>query len=672
MRTSIIGIGDTAEAALRDAAVDTAHVVRVDSLEQLLLVAQEDESPVVLLDDTTAIVLAAAGPQRTYAALDLTGGPCEPDHVELAGEVSVARLTSVAASYPSSAPGKSINASPGLLAAVAHVARHIAARRLPKSALEVPEVCKPALTAAGFTAPAVTRPWLRRRKESPVTAVVDADAERLVLLGATPPAAAALPFLLVLPGNSVEEIVVAAQACLDELAAGRPAHALVEEHAGRRGQWRAALVGTDEEQLRHELSAAVRGLPEIPPGGEWATPAGSYCTTAPIGAAYRVAFVYPGGFTAYPDVAEDLFDLFPALRDQFERETAEPAQRYRLDTIHGLGLTPGPAAAMRHERALRDDLAGMVNIGLNVAVLHTRMLRDQLGLRPDGALAYSFGEASMLFALSALDFADWEPSSLDESPLVQNGISGRKDVVRQAWANPDGEVWASHVVLAGPEHVLAAIGDEDRVFLTHINTPEETVIAGDPARCAEVLARLDRSSAKSPTTHVLHSKLLDGSRQQLVDLHAHEVCRVPDAELLSMYEFGPASLPVGSTPGQRIAHTLARPVDFPRLVDAAYQRGYRYFIEVGPAASCTRWIRDTLGDRPHVAVSVDQRGVPTGLAVARALARLVCHRVPGPEPVLALQVVLAHRHVLRAHNAVQQHAVAALTRSLPDSVEPQR
>ncbi|MDX8036714.1 hypothetical protein SK803_41520 [Lentzea sp. BCCO 10_0856] len=672
MRTSIIGIGDTADAALRDAAVDTAHVVRVDALEQLLLVAQEDGSPVVLLDDTTAIVLAAAGPQRTYATLDLSGGPCEPDHVELAGEVPAHRLNSVAASYPGSAPGKSIDASPGLLTAVAHVAQHIAVRKLPKSSLEVPEACKPTLTTAGFTTPAETRPWLRRHRETPVTAVVDADAERLVLRSATPPAAAPLPFLLVLPGNSVEEIVAAAQVCLDELAADRPAHALIEEHSGRRGQWRATLVGTDKEQLRHELSAAVRGLPDISPGGEWATPAGSYCTTAPIGAAYRVAFVYPGGFTAYPDVAEDLFDLFPALRDQFEREAAEPARRYRLDTIHGLGLTPGPAEAMRHERALRDDLAGMVNIGLNVAVLHTRMLRDQLGLRPDGALAYSFGEASMLFALSALDFADWNPSSLDESPLVQNGISGRKDVVRQVWATADNEVWASHVVLAGPERVRAAVGDEERVFLTHINTPEETVIAGDPAKCAEVLARLGSSSAKSPTTHVLHCELLDGSRQRLADLHAHEVRRVPDAELLSMFEFGPASLPVGSTPAQRIAHTLTHPVDFPRLVETAYQRGYRYFIEVGPAASCTRWIRDTLGDRPHVAVSVDQRGVPTGLAVARVLARLVCHRVPGPEPVLALQVALAHRHVLRTHNVAQQHAVAALTRSLPEPVEPQR
>lgn len=670
MRTSIIGIGDTTDAALRDAAVDTAHLVRIDSLEQLHLVARDAGSPVVVFDHTAAIVLASAARQRVYAVLDLTGEACEPDHVELVGEVSPQRLNAIAAAYPGTTPGRSISASAGPLAAVVHVAHHIASRRLPASVLVVPESCRP--TLAGFTTPAATRPWLRRHRDSPVTAVVDAGAERLVLLGATPAAAAPLPFLLVLSGNTIAEIVTSAEACLGELTAGRPAHELVEEHAGRRGQRRAALVGTDEEQLRHELMAAVHGLPDIEPGGEWATPAGSYCTTAPIGSAYRVAFVYPGGFTAYPDVAEDLFDLFPALRDQFELEADEPAQRYRLDTIHGLGLTPGAAAAMRHERALRDDLAGMVNVGLNVAVLHTRMLRDHLGLRPDGALAYSFGEASMLFALGALDFASWNPSSLDESPLVQSGISGRKDVVRQAWGITEGEAWASHVVLAGPERVRAAIDVEDRVFLTHVNSPEETVVAGDPARCAEVLAKLECASAKSPTAHVLHCDLLDGSRQELADLHAHEVRRVPDAELLSMFEFGSASLPVGSTPAQRIAHTLTRPVDFPRLVETAYQRGFRYFIEVGPAASCTRWIRDTLGGRPHVAVSADQRGVPTGLAVTRILARLVCHRVPGPEPVLALQVVLAHRHVLRAHNAAQQHAVASLTRSCPESVEPQR
>ncbi|MGI5506400.1 hypothetical protein [Lentzea sp. CA-135723] len=663
MRTSIIGIGDTAAAALRDAGVDSADEVTLDSLDHLRRVALRAGPPVVVQDDTAAVVLSATA-EQAHATLDLTSGVVEPDHLELVGDVTAARLVRLGADYPGLGLSRSLGASAGPVAAIAHVARHIARRRMPASDLAVPRECGPPLTLAGFVVPADSRPWLRRYRDRPVTAAVDAGEDHVVLVEATPPAATALPLLLVLAGDSTDELVTAARQCLDELDSGRPARSLIEERAGSPGRWRAALVGTDEARLRDELSAAVRGLPGVPPGGEWATPTGSYCTTAPIGVAHRVAFVYPGGFTAYPDVADDLFDLFPALRDEFERETSEPAQHYRLDTIHGLAPRRGPAEAMRHERELRDDLAGMVNVGLNVAVLHTRMLRDQLHVRPDGALAYSFGEASMLFALSALDFADRDPSTLDTSSLVQSGISGHKDVVRRAWHVPDDvpdhQVWAAHVVLAGPEAVHAAIGGEERVFLTHVNSPEETVIAGDPARCAEVLARLGCSSAKSPTSHVLHCALLNSALAEFADLHSHEVRREPEAELMSMVEFGPAVLPVGSTPAQRIARTLTRPVDFPRLVEAAYERGYRYFVEVGPAASCTRWIRDTLGDRAHVAVSVDQRGVSTGLAATRVLARLVCHRVPVPEPMRAVQVARAHRHVLRAHNAVQQQAVARL------------
>ncbi|HEX6075430.1 MAG TPA: hypothetical protein VFZ32_09225, partial [Micromonosporaceae bacterium] len=77
------------------------------------------------------------------------------------------------------------------------------------------------------------------------------------------------------------------------------------------------------------------------------------------------------------------------------------------------------------------------------------------------------------------------------------------------------------------------------------------------------------------------------------------------------------------------SHTLCRPVDFPRLVRTAYAEGFRAFVEVGPAATCTRWITDVLraDAQPHVAVSLDRRGAATATALAGAIARLVSHGV---------------------------------------------
>lgn len=481
-------------------------------------------------------------------------------------------------------------------------------------------------------------------------------------------AAAVAPVLLVLAGETGAELAAAARAAAADVESGRDVRSVVAEHATASGRLRAVLVGADPGRVRDELDAAARSLGGLA-DDDWVTPAGSFCTPRPIGPAGKVAFVYPGGFTAYPGVGADLFAQFPQLRAPFEREATE---RFVLDSGPG-----DPAASVAAERALRDDLAGMVTIGMTIAVLHTRMLRDQLGIAPDGGLAYSFGETTMLFALGPLAFADWVPSELAGSWLVRRGISGQKEVVRAAWRLPadlpDDRVWASHVALTSAAAVRSVIGAFDRVFLTHLNSPGEVVIAGDPEQCHELLARLGCSAARAPVNHVLHAPVLHGVLGQFADLHRHRVRHVdPGLDLLSMHGYRPARLEVGATPATRIAQTLTRQVDFPRLVNVAYDRGYRIFIEVGPAASCTRWTSDILGSRAHVAVSADHRGRSTGTAAARVLARLishgrpVAHQAPSGADVasvlapLAAHVASTHRAVVRAHTEAQLHHLRGL------------
>ncbi|GAB3462614.1 hypothetical protein [Actinophytocola sediminis] len=416
------------------------------------------------------------------------------------------------------------------------------------------------------------------------------------------------------------------------------------------GRLTAVVVGRHLRQLRAELDTAARDLPAL--ASTWSTPAGSYCTARPLGRTGRVAFVYPGGFSAYPGACGDLFRLFPFLQAGFEAETAAPADRFRLAQLYP--ITPDRG------RTLREDAVTLLTAGLNSAVLGTRLLRDLLGIRPDGAIAYSFGELTSLFALDVLDLADWSDRALRDSPVWTDRLSGRRSAARDAWRRPAGPVWATHVVLAGEHEVRAASRGLDKVFLTHVNTPTETVLAGDPAQCAEVLARIGRPAAPSPANHIVHCPLLADTVADLAALHDHPRRRPSPVELFS-------SAPAGERVGHTVATALSAPLDFPRMVEAAYRRGFRYFVEVGPAAGCTRWIREILGTRDHLAHSLDQRGASTDRTLVRLLAGLVSHGVPvdldrlfPPAPLLVAQeLVLANREVVRAATAAQR---AALTR----------
>ncbi|WP_019855700.1 type I polyketide synthase [Actinopolyspora mortivallis] len=546
-----------------------------------------------------------------------------------------------------------------------------------------------------------TEPWLR--------SAVDADRRALIsALGRTGTLAGTVAHLLlrggdvrcdetgidwqereeslVLPvaGGDGAELARRAAALREELAT-RPAREVIRSAiAGTDGhRYRAVLVARDRDELVRELAAAERDLPEVlASGGEWATPAGSYCTADPIGAG-KIAFVYPGAFTAYPRAGDGLFRLFPELLSRFERSSHRPAERYKQRALYPRaprGVDRG--TLMRHEAALIEDIPTMLALGTNLAVLHTQLLRDVLGVVPDGAYGYSLGESSMLFATGVWDESSRDDSALNATPLFRDQLRGPKRLVRRTWGldedTPDSAVWATRVLLADPDSVRAALAGFDRVFLTHVNTPREVVVAGAPEQCEQLVERLGCQAAKAPANHVMHNPLVDPVLAELAELNRYPLGEgpPPGTELLSGYTGGPVEVSDPDSIAWRIARTLRDTVDFAGLTEAAHDRGYRYFVEVGPSATCSRWIGETLRERRHLAVAVDNRGKPVGGSVARLLARLVSHgvavdlaRLYPEEPAATESAGLTVRTGCGGESVVERVATGcAAVRSAPESL----
>jgi acyl transferase domain-containing protein len=78
---------------------------------------------------------------------------------------------------------------------------------------------------------------------------------------------------------------------------------------------------------------------------------------------------------------------------------------------------------------------------------------------------------------------------------------------------------------------------------------------------------------------------------------------------------------------QRLADQLAEPVGFVDLVEAMYAAGARCFVEVGAGTALTGLVGQILGDRPHVAVALDQRGRHGLTCLQEGLGRLAVHGV---------------------------------------------
>ncbi|MFI5780093.1 hypothetical protein [Nocardia sp. NPDC051570] len=438
--------------------------------------------------------------------------------------------------------------------------------------------------------------------------------------------------LLALSAEGGAELAQAARDCLAELAGDTDAVALCRRRAAApaEGRYTAVLVASDGPRLRTELQAAIRDLPDvIAQQGEWITPAGSFCTATPIGPAGRVALMYPGTFSTYPGAGRDLIRLFPALSTLLDDSgQAEMLRRHLVCPRSTDGLDR--QALKRYEAAMQEDVAGLLSTGITFGIVHTALLRDLLGIRVDGGFGYSLGECSMLMSLGV-----WDHSAIVDlvSPapgLFTERLGGRKQSVRQPWSvpeeTPDEEVWTVLVLLGDADEIATVVAEFDRVYITHVNTPREVVIAGWPEQCRAVVDRVGCPSVRGPDALVAHCPPSEAEAGALARVADHPIIATEHpGELLTAYSYDRVDIGDRGRLADHVAHTVCHTVDFPRLTRLAHDRGFRYFVDVGPSANCARWADDSLRDRNHLAVAIDRRGMPLGSALARAVAQLMSH-----------------------------------------------
>lgn len=396
------------------------------------------------------------------------------------------------------------------------------------------------------------------------------------------------------------------------------------------------LVGRERDGLRKEIEAARRGVQSaFEAGTEWQTPAGSYFTANPVGQKGGVAFVYPGGFNSYPGLGQNWLHLFPQAHDHLLSLTTHPARTVADDLLYQRSLTAPSRAEIRAFRGkLAQDQVAMMESGTTWTVLFTYVVRELFKVKPSAALGYSLGEGSMMWAMGVWRDGDIASQRFGASTLFRDRLFGRKEAVREAWGlSPDtpDDFWASYVITAPHAAVAAQVEHESHVYITHINTPNETVIAGEPAACERVIARVIEavggSSMRAPFEVVIHNETMLSEYSEFFRLHTNALSPAhQDVTFYSAADYAPVVVQ-SETIARNIARVTCKQIDFPRLINRAYRDGARVFIELGPGITCARWVSDTLGDNEHLAVSIDSLRTDDHTALVKMLARLASHRV---------------------------------------------
>ncbi len=448
-------------------------------------------------------------------------------------------------------------------------------------------------------APSAARPWLPtpdgRIAEVRVGALGGQHA--VVMLQSDPASSSTIPSGLATPSLTVY--------------GGRDRAGVIAAIDARRsenvGPARLVLVADAADQIEPLRSAARDALRTGSP-----LPPGAYFHERPIGG--EMAFVFSGPGGAYHGMGRDLLLAAPELVDGLSRLITRHRQAagwlYQPDSL------PTPT----------DKLWGSSYL----TQVHAQLTRKVLGLRPTAAIGFCSGETNALFAMGAWSDMDAFHQQVSDSGIFTREIGGEHLTVRRAWKEADPIRWTSWQVLA-PENTLRdLLVNEPRVHLAIINAPGNFVISGDADGCDRVLGTLGTHRAR-PLNYDLctHCPETSAFFDEWRALHHRPTAPVPGVRFYTHATID-SYQPTDDSAADALVGQFSRTVDFPRLVQKAWDDGVRVFLEHGPVGSCSRWIDQILGDREHVSIPLDTTTRSSWQQVWHAIGRLVAAGVEVP------------------------------------------
>lgn len=395
-----------------------------------------------------------------------------------------------------------------------------------------------------------------------------------------------------------------------------------------------SLTGRNQKELIKEINSAKKGVTNaFANGKDWQTPIGSYFTPKPLGKNGEIAFVYPAAVNTYLGIGRSLFRLFPKVLDDVIIKSLDERAADVEKLVFPRSLSKLSTRQLETlEKKLLDDSLAMFEAEVLFTRLISTIITEDFNIKPKYIFGYSLGETSMMVAQGVWSNFYEVSHTFNSSALFGDRLSGSKNAVREYWGlpktdtNPENKLWANYVLMATPAQVRECLKNETRVYLTQINTPEEVLIAGEPAACERVIKTLGCNSFPAPFDHVIHCQAMQSESQELETLYTLPAQKIPGIKFYSAAEY--QSIEIESN---QIAHNIAtglcQQLDFPRLVNRVYGDGAKIFIEAGAGGICSRWIDKNLGNQEHLTVSLNRRGTDDHSSLIKALAKLLSHQV---------------------------------------------
>ncbi|WP_239651410.1 acyltransferase domain-containing protein [Neosynechococcus sphagnicola] len=391
------------------------------------------------------------------------------------------------------------------------------------------------------------------------------------------------------------------------------------------GSHRLAIIAKNIDDLQTKLKLVLAKIQETKQTSFKSRNGFYYAVSNPKIQPGKIAFLFPGEGSQYPNMLADLCLYFPQVREWFDRldETFSETRDYAPSRI----IFPVPTGLTEEERSQVTEQLFRMDVAtesVTIASLGLHELLQNLGIRSDVMVGHSTGENAALIASGT-----FTASSHDQLMQTIWTLNQIYQGLETANTIPKGALLAVGAINA---QILQALLDEfqGRLHWAMDNCPNQVILFVNTDEIGDLSNRIQALGGictQLPFDRAYHTPLFKGVSQALSGFYATLSLAPGHTQLYSCATSAP--FPEESTAIRSLAaQQWYSRVRFRDTIEVLYEQGVRTFLEVGPSSNLTSFVEDILRGRAHLAIPCNTQR-RTGLEqIQHLLAQLFVNGIP--------------------------------------------
>ncbi|MFN5952855.1 MAG: beta-ketoacyl synthase N-terminal-like domain-containing protein [Dolichospermum sp.] len=360
----------------------------------------------------------------------------------------------------------------------------------------------------------------------------------------------------------------------------------------------AVRIGFIAENLQEAcklLQISIELLKNKPDTTSWEHPQGIYYRSSGIELAGKVVALFSGQGSQYLEMGREAVMNFPSLRQLYgkmdnllKQSNLQPISEvvFPHSTFDETEKKAQIAALQRTEYA--QPAIGVFSAGL-YGIL------QQAGFKADFTAGHSFGELTALWAAGVLSEADY-------LFLVKS-----RGQAMAAPKDPDHDPGSMLAVKEDISKIEPLLKQFPKVSIANFNSPTQIVLAGPKLEIDKIhhaCQKLGYGAVLLPVSAAFHTPLIAFAQKSFAIATKSVTFKNPQIPVFS--NVTGKDYPQDATAIQKnLESHLASSVLFKQEIENIYGAGGYCFVEFGPKRVLSNLVKEILGDRPHITISLN-------------------------------------------------------------------